>query len=144
MGDPLTDVAKAIKAKWDASATITANIPGGLHEGPLDAPQDNRPYASLEVKQGPRPNEYGSEGDWLDYEEVTITVYGIGFREVGNAVGAAKGQLEVSGGALTIPNAVFLRLEVLAGWSNVKDDKKAGQDYRKAIMRYCVWSYRTP
>lgn len=140
-GDPLTDVAKAVIDFWNATAAITTAVPNGLHEGPLESPADERPYATLNVKQGPKQNDYGSQGDWLDYEEVTITVYGIGLKTVGDAVGVVKAQLET--GTLTIANATFMRLECLPGWTNEPDAKKSGQNYRKATLRYCVWNYRT-
>lgn len=140
-GDPLKEAAKAIKDKWDGTPAISAAVPGGLHEGPKDAPATS-PYATLTVKQGPRPNEYASGGDWLDYEEATITIYGIGLVTIGDAVSTCKAGLEA--GSLTIQNGAFMRLEVLPGWTNERDDKKQGQDWRKAVLRYCVWAHRAP
>jgi hypothetical protein len=142
-GDPLIDVAQAIKTKWDATPAITSAVPGGLHEGPLDAASAVvAPWATLSVKQGPRENLYSSSGDWIDYEEVTITIYGIGFKATGDVVGICKTGLET--GTLTVPNGIWMRTEVLPGWTNEKDadGKKSGQDHRKATLRYCVWSHR--
>ena len=140
VGDPLTDAAQALVQKWNAGAI---NCPGGLHEGDDSLePPAAQPYAAFTVKQGPRPDEYSSGGEFVSYVEITITIWGIGLRDVGDVVSSAKLALET--GDLTVPNATFMRLEPLPGWDNkLETTPKAGQKYRRATMRYSLWSHRT-
>jgi hypothetical protein len=143
-GNALADDGKAIVDKFAAIASIATLVPGGLHEGPLDPPAA-QPYATYTVKQGPRPNEYTSSGDWINYSEVTITLFGIGAKAVGDVAGSVQAGIET--GSLTISNADWMRTERLPGEINEAvttpgDGTKSGEEYRRCLWRYCIWSHR--
>jgi hypothetical protein len=138
-GDELTDAAQALIAVWNNGAI---NCPGKLREGDDSLePPDNQPYAGFTVKQGPRPNEFTSGPEFISFVEITINIWGIGLKDVGAVVAAARVALETT---WTVANASFMRLEILPGWTNVNEkEARAGQKYRRAVMRYCLWTHRT-
>ncbi len=143
-GNPLVDDAKGFVTKWGTIANVSTLVPGGIHEGPLDPPAD-KPYATFSVKQGPRPNEYGSSGDWINYTEVTISIYGLQVKATGDVVGSVQTGLEI--GSMTIDNADWMRTERLPGETNEAvtfpgEGTKAGEEYRKCSWRICIWSHR--
>jgi hypothetical protein len=51
------DVARAVKAQWDASP-VAAAVPGGLSQDVPPSPLAGTPYAVFEVEQGPGEDEY--------------------------------------------------------------------------------------
>lgn len=86
-----TDIARAWYAKWNATATIVAAVPGGLHTDEVQQPQAtvddadrDQPYAILKVEP---ERQVGRHGGWTDFHRVTVELYGDGTKaSVGTAV----------------------------------------------------------
>jgi hypothetical protein len=139
-GDPLGDDGKALVDAWAAIAGISTLVPGGLHEGPLTQPPA-LPYASYTIKQGPRPPEFSTNGDWINYSEIGITVWGVGATAVATVMGGIASGLASS--TFNPANADVMRFERLAGDTNEAEDiERKGDQIRKCTLHYCLWTHR--
>lgn len=137
LSSPDIEVSKAVLAKWNASGLATS-VPGGLHADRLEQ-VTTKPYARLQVKQGPRPNERSTGRRMIDYREVIITLWGIGKAAVGVIV--AEIEATFADKPLSFPPGVgFMRCEPLQAQIDQEETQKQSEDYRAATCRYCVWT----
>lgn len=72
-------VSKAILTAYNASATLLAAIPGGIHRekvrGPSAGTAQTRPYAVMQVRKGKHQNKLMAGGTLIDYRLVTFFIY---------------------------------------------------------------------
>ena len=153
------DTEAAIVALWGQTQALTKAFPNLPRTGRLkkDAGQSiPTPYAQLDCKQGPKPNERMTGGVRHDYREVTITirgtraevvagtsaVLGVFNRKLGDPNYPAANGLPV---VLTFPSgARFIQWWPLNdGAIEEEVETKAGKDVWKGIVRGQVWSVRT-
>lgn len=159
-----SDVEQAILTAWQTAGLNGAQSPDSVAGGPgtgpvtggiarLPRPRDNpgptkrppMPYATLEVKKDPKPNEFSSNGTCIDYRRVTITIYGVGEAAVGAVVESVLEGLYLTTArswiSLTIPNAAWMRTEYVSSDTDISQPV-AGQDVRMFPMEFTVWSHR--
>jgi hypothetical protein len=139
---PDQETAQAISVAW-AAASMTSLVPGGLHKDRLVAPTAT-PYARLSVKQGDKKNVFCSGHRYIDYREVKIEIWGIGDIATGTIVPAVQAFLDDPNAPLVFsnPSVHFMRCEPLDVTCTEVDEIKAGQEYRAAVFRWCVWTDR--
>lgn len=137
------DVSEAILAKWEENhSTLTDLVPGGLHADTLPSPQPASPYAQLRIKQGPKPNEYQSNGEYIDYRDVRITIYGVGKEELGTIISAVRDVFDRK--PLTVPNVVaHMYTQPLPDELLPTGKFRDGQEIYKATCRWSVWTHRS-
>ncbi len=138
------DVARAVFKRWD-EAGLAELVPGGLRGDRLPKAADaERPavYAQLLIKQGPRPNEYSTGGQYIDYRRVTIRLRGVGKAKIAQVHGAIKASLEDPDNPLEIPNAALMRLEPLADQIEQEETTADGDDVCNSLLEWSAWSHR--
>ncbi len=134
------ETSAVILGKWNASGQLAVRVPGGLHADRLSTPTAT-PYARLQVKQGKPKMDCGG-GRYIDYREVTITVWTVGKAVAGEIVDLAD-SLFAEQTLTGWPAGVSLvRSEYLESTIDEEDTVKAGDDYRAAKCRYMIWTDR--
>jgi hypothetical protein len=138
---PDQETAEAMVSLWLATPALVGLVHGGIHKDRLVIPSA-RPYARIQVKQGPKPNGFSTGLRYLDYREATITVWGIGDVAVGSIVPTIIQTFDNK--VLTFTNAAigFVRCEPLGATVAQEKEVRSGQDYRAATCRWCVWTDR--
>lgn len=147
-----TDVAAAWVSRWKSSAALDVAVPGGitsdrLTEGrPLASlPERLTPYAELQVTKGKDP-EYVSSGDFIDYRKVTVTIFGVGKESLGGVVSAARHVFD-SPAPLDFSHAPavtgHMRTQPLGDTEAPDENRKQGEDLRKAVLEWVVWTHRS-
>ncbi len=134
---PDDDVAQAVTTKWLANATIVAAVPGGLHTGTRAQAGLLRPYALLDVRQGPTSPSEGlmaprrSGGPWIDFRHVTIRIWGT-LAQVRTALAAVRTAFDATTApVLSVPNVTAtMDVRPLQPQDELAEDEKAkeGED----------------
>ena len=138
---PDQETAAAIVTKWNVSGTLATLVPGGLHKDRL-FPTTLKPYARIECKQAKSP-QFSAGGRYIDFREVTLTIWGVGDVKVGLIVPAV--QAVFNDKPLTFANnpAVgHMRTEQADVTVSQEDAAKSGDEYRAATFKWIVWTDR--
>lgn len=148
-----TDVARAIYEKFNATSALLTSIPGGLVSDvddeltPIPGVSTPRqePYAILNVSEGPARLQ-DTSGHYIDKRRVEIIVYGKGKAAIGAIVSQLHNTFDNPATLdFSFSSAVVahLRTEPLEGDERPEPDRKAGEDERRAVVRWLVWTHRT-
>ena len=137
------DVIQGIETAWNAGSLSSA-VPGGLHPLPIPRPRPTSPYATIQVRKDGRENLLTSNGSYIDYRRVKITLYGVGQTALGGVVSSVLAAIWKTAAGwipLTIPNADWLRTEYVS--DDIEIEKPVqGEDVRSTPMEFIVWSQR--
>ncbi len=127
---PDQETAQAVLVAWNsATLTLTPLIPGGIHKDKLVKPTAT--------------NQFSSGSRYIDDRLVTISIWGVGDVATGTIVPAVQNVLDDRPLTFTSPFVVgWMRTEPLDVTCTEVDDTKAGQEYRAAVFRWCVWTDR--
>lgn len=127
------DLARATLSHW-ASAGLAGFVPGGLQQEPLPA-TPAMPYATLEIAEGRREDEWTTGQQAQAYRDVAIKIRGLDKGEVIRVAGLVDQRFFDA----ALPIAGLMRLETLPARPAVKDGKYQGQTIWLAIVRRTVW-----
>lgn len=137
------DVGQAILAAWNG-ANLDTVVAGGIKADKRPSPRPTEPYATLEVRKDARPNEYSSNGSFIDYRRVKITLYGIGKTAIGAVVSQIRQAIEGTQGnlkKLNVANATWMRTEPIGDDLNLSQAVQ-GEDVRECPLEWIVWTHR--
>lgn len=141
----------AIVQKWNATDALTAIVPGGLHEAPVNIEGNARPalpYATMEVGPDGRANELSFGGGEIDYRRVKLTAYAKSQDTTAAIMVTIEQTFREKPLTITSTNpsetAEWMRTEGQPGNRGrlEKADKANADSIWKGTMEYVVWSSR--
>lgn len=137
---PDAEACQAVIAKWTGSS-LPGVVPGGIHKDALTKPSGT-PYARIESKQGKDPM-FSTGGLYIDYREVTISIYGVGDIAIGTIIPAVQAILNDKTLVFVNSAVSFMRCEPLGVLVAQEAEIKSGNEYRAAQFRYMIWTERS-